>query len=89
MLKTEIKTASDLRDFHEEYNPDSHFFNRSTMQFFGDTMKNYGVCKVVVRNSMGVNVMAWELYRRQPVKHGIKSSTYFNTEDFKIINTFD
>jgi len=34
MLKTEIKTASDLRDFHEEYNPDSQYFTRETMKFF-------------------------------------------------------
>ncbi len=34
-------TASDIKHKHAFYNPDSYFFDRSSMRFFGDTMRNY------------------------------------------------
>ena len=46
-----------------------YFFDRTTMLFFGDTMKNYGV------RDAGEN---WELYRKRPVKHGLKDSVFFD-----------
>lgn len=54
-------------------NSETHFFDRATMKFFGDTMGNFGV------RSAGEN---WELYRKRPVKHGNKGSFYFNKETF-------
>lgn len=52
----------------------SYFFTRSSMKFFGDTMKNYG-CR-----SAGD---CWELYRKRPVANGLQSSAFFNKETFK------
>lgn len=64
-----MKTASDLKRFVESTNEEPHFFDRSSMKFFGDTMRNYGV------RDYGD---CWELYRRKPVKHGLKNSAYFD-----------
>jgi len=54
-----------------------HFFDYKTMRFFGDTMRNYGV------RSVGD---AWELYRKRPVKHGLKSSHFFSKSDFSKVH---
>ena len=92
MLASQIKTASDLRDFVEESGHEPHFFDRKTMQHFGDTMKNYGVCKVTIHVAYdakgnyvgkdGVPCEVWELYRRRPVKHGLQKSAYFRADTF-------
>ncbi len=60
-------TPAELKYLTEE--TESHFFTRSTMKFFGDTMRNYGV------RSAGDY---WELYRKKPVKHGLHKSAYFD-----------
>ena len=73
MLKTEIKTPYDLKMFYQSENPNGHFFDRKTMSFFGDTMKNYGL-----RDAGD----CWELYRRRPVKAGLSASAFFNKETF-------
>lgn len=67
--------ASELKYQHMRLHPDSHFFDRKTMQFFGDTMRNYGV----TRHASG----CWELYRKRPVKYGLQSSAYFDPETFE------
>ena len=91
MLASQIKTASDLRAFVEDRGTDSHFFDRKTMRFFGDTMRNYGVIKVTIRVSYdrdgnyvqgGQEIEAWELFRRRPVKHGVSKSAYFRADNF-------
>lgn len=91
MLAHQIKTASDLRDFIESTGRDSHFFDRKTMRFFGDTMKNYGVSKVTIRVSYdkdgnyieeGEQIEAWELFRRRAVKHGLHDSRFFRADNF-------
>lgn len=86
-------TPSDLKYHVEQANPDSFFFTRATMQFFGDTMKNYGVRSATVRTQYdaegnytsadGVEVETWELYRKRPVKHGLRSSHYFRKDNYK------
>lgn len=58
----------------------SHFFDRKTMKFFGDTMANYGV-----RSAEKNGVECWELYRKRPVKHGLDHSSFFRKSDFQII----
>lgn len=92
MLASEIKTASDLRAFVESRGTISHFFDRKTMRFFGDTMKNYGVCKTTIRVNYDANgeyvqggeeIEVWELYRRRPVKFGLKDSKYFRADNFE------
>lgn len=54
----------------------SKFFSRSTMQFFGDTVANYG-CRDAGD--------CWELIRKKPVKHGLQSSAYFDKITFKMV----
>lgn len=68
MLFAQIKTASNLKMFVES-GTDSYFFTRSTMRFFGDTMRNYGVRHLTPGTI--------ELYRRRPVKHGLFNSAFF------------
>lgn len=86
-------TPSELKYNVENAGHESHFFTRKTMSFFGDTMKNYGVRSAVVRTmydedgnyagAEGVEVEVWELYRKRPVKHGLKDSAYFSKATYK------
>lgn len=88
-----VKTPSDLKYYVENAGHESHFFTRKTMSFFGDTMRNYGVRKTTVRTCYdesgnftvheGVDVEVYELYRKNPVKHGLKDSAYFDAKSFK------
>ncbi len=66
-------TTSELK-YQVGQGQDRLFFTRDTMKFFGDTMRNYGV-----RDASD----SWELYRKQPVKHGLQSSAYFDKETFR------
>lgn len=87
-------TPSELK--HKvETNTNSKFFTRSTMKFFGDTMKNYGVrtnkIKTYVRHESGIitgygDVDVWELYRKNPVKCGLTGTSYFDKTTFKKVN---
>lgn len=78
-----IKTASELKAHVEAAGHDSHFFTRDTMRFFGDTMRNYGVRgPVEIKTPSGDTVLAYELYRRRPVKHNNSSSAFFNATTF-------
>lgn len=70
-LETLIKTPNDLKFWHLEKHPDSHFFDRKTLQFFGDTMANYGLKK---------HSKYYELLRKRPVKHGLFKSHFFDRE---------
>ena len=55
-------------------NIETHFFDAKTMKFFGDTMKNYGI-----RDASD----CWELYRKHPVKHGLRDSAFFDKITFE------
>lgn len=66
-------TPSELKYNIKQHNEESHFFDRGTMRFFGDTMKNFGV------RSAGDN---WELYRKRAVKSG-QGSFFFDKKTFK------
>ena len=59
----------------------SHYFDYSSMQFFGDTMANYGC-----RTAKHKDVECWELYRKTPVKCGLTNSSFFDKETFKNIS---
>lgn len=76
--------ASELRYQIESTGREPHFFSRKTMQFFGDTMRNFGVRRVWIESD-GKMIDAWELYRRRSVKHGIQSSHYFDCATFRRI----
>ena len=78
MLKGDINmTPSQLKYNHESLNPNSFYFSRDSMRFFGDTMRNYGV---------KTHACCYELYRKQPVKHGLKNSAFFDKESFIKVN---
>jgi hypothetical protein len=82
-MNAQIKTASDLRAHIEGANPDTHYFDRKTMRFFGDSMRNFGARRCRVRTYSGDTVDAWELFRCRPVKHGLKSSSYWDAETYR------
>jgi hypothetical protein len=77
-----IKTASDLKYAVVQANEEPYFFTRSTMKFFGDRMSNYGVRQPREVKTHGGTVKAYELFRRRPVKYGLKDSAFFNSETF-------
>lgn len=83
-------TPAELK-YHVSNGTDSHFFDRSSMRFFGDTMRNYGVRSATIKTNYdangnysadGVTMEVWELYRRHAVKHGLKTSAYFDKVTF-------
>lgn len=84
-------SPADLKYEHESRHPNSHFFDRKTMQFFGDTMRNYGISKTVLQTAdaatgLIVPVAVWELFRRKPVKAGVQSSAFFARDDFRRVH---
>ena len=85
-------TSTELKQ-HVEQGQDRFFFTRDTMKFFGDTMANYGVRNGGTMpyhyDDTGNNysetprtIEVWELYRKHPVKHGLRDSAYFNKDTF-------
>lgn len=72
--------ASQLKYKHEQHHPDSYFFTRKTMKFFGDTMKNFGVY------SCGPY---WALYRKRNTSKGASGNQHwlFRKSDFKLMST--
>lgn len=64
----------------------SVFFTRDSMKFFGDTMKNYGVCSAEIETHTQGKVDVWELYRIRPVKHGNQKSAYFRKDNFERVH---
>lgn len=72
-------TPSQLKFEYENRHPEGFFFSRSTMKFFGDTMRNYGVRTTPALHK---GVLCWELYRKKPVKHGLQTSHFFSQTDF-------
>jgi hypothetical protein len=85
-------TPSQLKAAVEARGTESHFFTRATMKAFGDSMRNYGCRKVVIRvaydgagnyiGADGVEVEAWEIYRKRPVKGGNQGSAWFRCDTF-------
>ncbi|MCP3941056.1 MAG: hypothetical protein GY710_06190 [Desulfobacteraceae bacterium] len=72
-------TPSELKNNYNNIQK-GYFFERKTMRFFGDTMKNYR-CRQAIHK--GVDV--WELWRKNPVKKGVQNSAYFDLKTFKIV----
>jgi len=75
-------TPSELKYNHEQHNPGSVYFSRKTMKFWGDTMRNYGVCAAKVVIGPGKPLDVWCLYRKKPVKHGYQAPAFFSKTDF-------
>lgn len=90
----DIKTPSDLKFALSQRNKDSHFFERSTMKFFADTMKNFGLRRTTIiccwdvagnYHPEGIEVDVIELYRKKPVRLGLYTSSYFRQDNLKFI----
>jgi hypothetical protein len=88
-------TPSELKYRVEQSGNEPHFFTRSTMKFFGDTMSNYGVRLAFVVSEYdwdgnyvkdGIRLQVWELWRKHAVKHGIDSSAYFDPFTFRRVH---
>jgi hypothetical protein len=59
-----------------------HFFDRKTMQFFGDTMRNFAT------RTDGDRVI---LYRRRPVRHALTGAWVYDpvTHDLRVLKLED
>jgi hypothetical protein len=76
-------TASELKYRVEQSGHERHFFDRATMRFFGDTMRNYGARgPLKFKPHCGEECTVYELYRRRAVKHGLSSSAYFRADTY-------
>jgi hypothetical protein len=75
--------ASELKRLIEDAGTSPHFFDRKTMKFFGDTMRNYGVQNSWIVAQDGEIVEVYKLYRRRPVRHGLFESAYFDKKTLK------
>lgn len=78
-------SPSELKFLHENYcqqiGTPCHYFSRKTMSFFGDTMKNYGVYRGMCRKiDDPTPELCYVLYRKQAVKHGMRSSAFFDLD---------
>ena len=85
-------TPSQLKYEVEAAGHERHFFDRKTMKFFCDTMKNYGVRERLIQCDYdragnyvegGTTIKVWELYRKHPVKHGLQKSAFFDAGTFE------
>ena len=87
-MKTSKITASQLKRLYNQNNIDCHYFDRKSMQFFGDTMSNYYVpAKTVMINSWSGDVIEfYELQRKRAVKEGLNKSAYFCIKTFTPVN---
>ena len=70
-------SPSKLKYLHKIHVPNSFFFSKDTMKFFGDTMSNYGV------KSIGDY---YELYRKNPVNGNLQNSHYFHKITFAMLS---
>lgn len=66
-----VLTPAQIRLRYQQNNPDGHCFDRKSMRFFGDTMRNFRA----VRTETG-----YRLERRRPVKHGLSSALLFTAQ---------
>jgi hypothetical protein len=83
-------TASRLKDLYCWNNPEGHFFDRNTMRFFGDTMRNFGVRDYGSLTAMergGIaEIDVWELYRKRPVAGGMYGHcAYFRKDNGQVV----
>jgi len=80
-------TPSELKYQYQLHNPDGPFFNRQTMAFFGDKMRNFRVRAARIETTGGPRDV-WELYRAKPVKHDMAKPHYFCRTTYKIFYAY-
>lgn len=80
-------TPHELKHLVENHRTETHFFTRESMKFSGDTMRNYGVrAQPITVQTYHGPVLAWELYRKRPVKHGLSKSAFFDVETLQQVH---
>lgn len=70
-----IVTVAELVKRYKRNFPDGHYFDTDTLEFWGDTMSNYGVRRHESGN--------WELFRKNPVRSGQMTSAMFKAATFE------
>ena len=73
--------ASELKALHMQNAPGGHFFAHKTMQYFGDTMRNFGVKK----QESG----EWLLFRKRKTRENAAGTGYLFSSDFRLVKPFD
>lgn len=75
-----MTTSSQLKALHLTAQPDSKYFDKETMKFFGDTMSNLKVSKVWAVTRDGFRVQVFELRRERATHKGAPAGViaYFN-----------
>jgi hypothetical protein len=58
----------------------SHFFDRESMRFFGDTMSNFGCVSTELNG-----IPCWRLHRKRPTKDSSRGMFYFRKDNFEEI----
>lgn len=61
----------------------SNFFDRKTMRFFGDTMRNYKVSGPTTIETYSGMTSVYVVERRKPNKTGLQDNAYFDAETFE------
>lgn len=79
--------ASELKFKHELHSPESFYFSRDTMKFFGDTMSNFAVvkCAAIIDETGELVPVVYVLSRKKPTKKGApaKRMAVFHGETFR------
>ena len=94
MMKSKYPSLnpSQLRYEVEKHNAESHFFDRKTMKFFGDTMRNFGCYRDAIRTAFsidgewepeGIDRDVYVLYRKNVKRNQNKVAGYFCCITFK------
>lgn len=85
-----IKTPSDLKAAVSATG--SCFFDRDSMKFFGDTMRNYGLRKTKILSNYDaygrfcpevIIVEVYCLYRKKATSKGATENAYFHMDTFR------
>jgi arginine/ornithine N-succinyltransferase beta subunit len=73
-------TFAELKRLYQRANPNGHYFDKSSLRFFGDTPRNYGVRRAGVAGVPDEEgrVPCWELHRKKSVKCGLSDSCWFD-----------
>lgn len=80
-------TVYELKRLYYLNNPDGHYFDRETMRFFGDSMRNFGlrdvgkIKRLNFTSGEAEEIDAVLLYRRHPVNGGLHGDMDFFRKD--------
>jgi len=83
-------TANNLKNLYEQNSVRKLFFDERTMEFFGDTMRNFSVKdggKIKCLTDKGiVEVEVWDLVRERPVNGGLHGHcAYFRKDNYQVV----